>query len=44
MEKMGKNRHRKVKGVLAAAGAAAAELEGVQKISTRYEGVAEANP
>ena len=44
MEKMGANSCRKMKGVWAAAEAAAVASEGGQKISTRYEGVAKTNP
>ena len=43
MEKMGAKRCRKVKEGWAATEAAFAASEGVQKLSTRYEGMAEAN-
>ena len=44
MEEMGANRCRKMKGGWAVAEAAAVASEGGQKLSTRYEGAAKANP
>ena len=44
MEKMGAKRRRKVKGGEADAKAAAAVSEDGQKLLTRYEGAAEADP
>ena len=44
MEKMGEKRSRNVKGEAAEAKTTAATSEGGQKLSTRYEGVAKANP
>ena len=44
MENMGAKRRRKMKGGRTPPAPAAAAVEGVQKLSTRYEGAAESSP